>query len=136
MLLKAYFIVLLCDFFWCVFEFTLSYFYFFVFCGFILVKSILFFYCCSIIVVPIFPTVALPCCPHPTTQSISTPLSLTMGPLYMLLDLTLPLLSICLLIQMFLITLFFPPHNLFVKESWWFVLQFPVFWILPITHPW
>ena len=43
---------------------------------------------------PHFPPIALPCPAHPTSPPFSpppTPLSLSMGPLYMVLDLTLPL---------------------------------------------
>ena len=53
-----------------------------------------FFYCCSITVVPIsphYPTLPYP--PPPPTFNPLPSLSLSMGPLYMFLDLTLPLLS-------------------------------------------
>ena len=52
------------------------------------------FYCCLIIVVPIFPH--YPPLPYPTLTShiqSSLPFSLSMGPLYIFLDLTLSLIS-------------------------------------------
>ena len=56
--------------------------------------AILFFYCCSITIVPIFPPLLSPAQPSPTFHiQSSLPLSLSMGPLYMFLDLTFSLLS-------------------------------------------
>ena len=60
------------------------------------ILSFLIFYCCSITVVPIFSPFLSPALPTPIfhIQSSLLPLmSLSMGPLYMLLDLTLLLLS-------------------------------------------
>ena len=54
---------------------------------------LLFIFYCSIIVVPIFPHYSSPLYPLPTSQIRSPPLPLSMGPLFMFLDLTLPLLS-------------------------------------------